>query len=128
MNSQFLIVDLVRSWHKHPDNALFSTKELEHFNITLVSIPVEFEGTEEFKAMILWDKLPDGPAEDATPTELQKEIHDTIKRFAIGINAKITQVVHDNRTTKITLKTTAPKNVEAYEWLELKVEEYKNVE
>lgn len=128
MDTQILIVDRVRKWHTHPDNARFSTKVLECCNVTLVTNPCEYEGTEEFKAIILWDELPGGPADDSIPTSLQAEIFNIVKRFGLGINGKINQVSHDSLTTYIKFKSTKPKNVEAYEWLDLKVEDYKDVD
>lgn len=128
MNSQNLVVDMIRTWHKHPDNEGFMTKELEPFNVTLVTYPEEYPGTAEFKAIILWDEAQQKPNADTVPSELQKVINETIKRFAIGVNAQINQVRHDNLTTYVKFKTSKPKNVEGFEWLELNPEEYKNVE
>jgi hypothetical protein len=128
MNCQHLVVDFIRNWHKHPDNEGFMTKELESFNVTLVTFPEEYPGTAAFKAIILWDYGQDKPNADTVATDRQKEVFDMVKRFAVGVNAKIIEVKHDRLTTYVKLKPTNPKNVEAWEWLDLKPEDYKDVE
>lgn len=128
MNSQNLVVDMVRNWHKHPDNDGFVTKELELFNITLVSYPEEYPGTAEFKVIVLWDHYQETPNVDHTLSDLQRVIYETIQRFAIGVNCKVNEVKHTGLTTYAKLKSSTPKNVENFEWLELNPEEYKNVE
>lgn len=128
MNTQNLVVDMIRNWHKHPDNEGFMTKELEHFNVTLVSFPEEYPGTAEFKVIILWPQLQDTPNPTNDLNGLQRAIYETIQRFAIGVNCKVNEVKHDGLTTYTKLKSASPKNVEAFEWLELDPKEYKNVE
>lgn len=129
MKSQHLVVDTVRNWHRLSNDGCFQTRETGLFKLTLVSVPVEFEGTEEFKVIVLWGEVQPAPNPlGAERIELHKEIFKVIKQFAIGVNAKITEVKHDHLTTYVRLKTVKPKNVEAFEWLENKPEEYKDVE
>lgn len=129
MKSQHLVVDTVRNWHRLSNDGCFQTRETGSFKLTLVTVPVEFEGTEEFKAIVLWGEAQPAPnPKGAERSDLHKEIFDVIKKFAIGVNARITEVKHDHLTTYVRLKTVKPKNVEAFEWLENKPEEYKDVE
>lgn len=128
MNSQNLVVDMVRSWHKHPDNDGFITKELENFNVTMVSFPEEYPGTAEFKVIVLWDHYQEKPNADHELSDLQKDIDATIKRFEIGVNCRANEVKHVGLTTYMKLKSTKPKNVDGFEWLELNPEDYKNVD
>lgn len=128
MNTQILVIDLIRNWHKLEGNTQFVSKDLDNCTVTLVTTPVEFEGTEDFKVLILWDQIPDKPAVDSVPTALQQDIFNITKRFCVGVNAKIHSVVNDRHTTQIKLKSSAPKNVESFEWLDLEIGAYKDVE
>lgn len=104
------------------------TKELELFNVTLVSYQEEFPGTAEFRVTILWDQIQEKPNEGHDPSDLQRSIDETIKQFAIGVNCKVNEVKHVGLTTHAKLKSTTPKNVDGWEWLNLDPKEYKNVE
>ena len=100
MKSQHLVVDTVRNWHRLSNDGCFQTRETGSFKLTLVTVPVEFEGTEEFKAIVLWGEAQPVPnPKGAERSDLHKEIFDVIKKFAIGVNAKITEVKHDHLTT-----------------------------
>lgn len=123
MDSQILVIDYVRRWHKLDDNSQYATKELENCTLSLISRPVEFYGTEDYSAVVLWDEVPGPvhcklPGDVVSPTERQRECDNILKKFAKGIGCQIKQVTHDNRTTKITFDPVEPKNVKGFEFLE----------
>ncbi len=123
MNTQILVIDYVRRWHQLDDNAQYATKDLENCTLSLISRPVEFEGTEEFSVVVLWDEVPgpikcELPGDVVQPTQRQAECNDIIKRFVTAVGCEIKQVNHDNRTTKVKLNPIEPKNVQGFDFLE----------
>lgn len=128
MNSQILIVDLVRNWHTIGNNSRFATKDLEHFTLSLVNQPVEYEGTEDFSAILLWDEIELKAKAEGERNEVHDLVFKTIKQFAIGVGCRISQVNHDNRTTKVVLKPETAKNVVDFEWLEIDLNDHKRLE
>lgn len=128
MHSQVLIVDLVRNWHKLGNNSRFSNKDLEYCTLSLVNVPVEYEGTEDFSAMILWDQIEPKAKAEGEINETHADIFKVIKRFAIGVGGRISSVVHHGRTTEIKLKSETAKNVADFEWMEINLDEHKRLE
>lgn len=128
MNSQILIVDLVRNWHTLGNNSRFASKDLEHFTLSLVSLPVEYEGTEDFSVIVLWGDVETKPKAEGERNPVHDLIHETVKKFAIGVGCRTSQVNHDNRTTKVKLKAEEAKNVIEFEWLEINLADHKRLE
>lgn len=128
MNSQILIIDLVRNWHTLGNNARFASKDLEHFTLSLVNQPVEYEGTEDFSVIVLWNELESKPKAEGERNPVHDLIHETVKKFAIGVGCRTTQVNHEGRTTKVKLKIEEAKNVESFEWLEINLADHRRLE
>lgn len=128
MNSQILIVDLVRNWHTLGNNSRFASKDLEHFTLSLVSLPVEYEGTEDFSVIVLWGDVETKPKAEGERNPVHDLTHETVKKFAIGVGCRTSQVNHDNRTTKVKLKAEEAKNVIEFEWLEINLADHKRLE
>jgi hypothetical protein len=128
MNSQILIVDLVRNWHTVGNNSRFASKDLEHFTLSLVSQPVEYDGTEDFSVIVLWGDVETKPKAEGERNPVHDLIHEVVKKFAIGVGCRTSQVNHDNRTTKVKLKAEEAKNVVEFEWLEINLADHKRLE
>lgn len=128
MNSQILIIDLVRNWHSHGNNSRFASKELEHFTLSLVNRPVEYEGTEDFSVIVLWNEVEQKPKAEGERNPIHDLIHETVKKFAIGVGCRTTRVYHDGRTTEVQLKIEEAKNVVEFEWLEINLADHKRLE
>lgn len=127
MNTQILVVDLVRNWHTLDDNSRFATKEMEHFALSMITVPAAFEGAEEFSAVVLWDELPQ-PTAEGEPWLDKLGINEVIRKFAIATGNRMVHVVHDNHTTKVKMKSDKARNVENFDWLEINLEEHKQLE
>lgn len=128
MNSQILIIDLVRNWHTLGNNSRFASKDLEYFTLSLVNQPVEYEGTEDFSVIVLWNDVEDKPKAEGERNLVHDLIHETVKKFAIGVGCRTSQVNHEGRTTKVKLKIEEAKNVESFEWLEINLADHKRLE
>lgn len=119
MKSQTLVIDLVRNWLPSNDRDDYIHKNLEHFNIVVVSYDADYPGMEKAEVKIIWDRI------DSVDQTDRKDVHEsimlTVGKFAHAMGIQINVIRHEGLMTYVSFKNVELKNVESFDWLDIEL-------